>query len=157
MHAYCVGELHLSEDAASKRIQVARKARELPALITVLAEGRVHLTGLRLLAPHLTPENVDELLAAATHRPKAEIERLIAQRFPGTELLQMVHALPNPQPAPGHVDDPETEPAGALAGEHAPGHVGAVVPPPKVAPLAPERFVLQLTIGKRTHDKLRSA
>ena len=29
MHAYCVGELHLTEDAAYKRIQVARAGRKL--------------------------------------------------------------------------------------------------------------------------------
>jgi hypothetical protein len=32
MHAYCEQELRLSEAAANKRIRVARKAREIPAL-----------------------------------------------------------------------------------------------------------------------------
>ena len=39
MHAYCVGELRLSEDAASKRIQAARAARQFPALLDALADG----------------------------------------------------------------------------------------------------------------------
>src|SRR3990172_6905569 len=56
MHAYCVEELRLSEDAASKRIQAARAARQFPALFTALAEGRLHLTAVCLLAPHLTEE-----------------------------------------------------------------------------------------------------
>src|SRR5438477_3975005 len=71
MFAYCVGELHLSEDATSKRIQAVRAARRSPAVLAALAEGRVHLSGICLLAPHLTPENAAELLAAATHKTKA--------------------------------------------------------------------------------------
>ena len=43
MHAYCVDELRLSEDAAYKRIQAARAARQFPAIFTALAEaGRIH-------------------------------------------------------------------------------------------------------------------
>jgi hypothetical protein len=56
MHAYCVGELRLSEDAASKRIHAARAARRFPQLYVALAEGRIHLSGVCLLAPHLTEE-----------------------------------------------------------------------------------------------------
>src|SRR5439155_10587533 len=82
MYSYCVRELGLSEDAAYKRIQAARAAHEFPALFTALTDGRLHLTGVRLLAPHLTTENADELLAAAAHRTKAEIEQLLAARFP---------------------------------------------------------------------------
>ena len=40
MFAYCLGELHLSEDAAYKRLQVARAARECPGVLAALAEGR---------------------------------------------------------------------------------------------------------------------
>src|SRR5438477_5955878 len=44
MHAYCVQELGLSEDAAAKRIQAARVARRFPVFLTAVAEGRLHLT-----------------------------------------------------------------------------------------------------------------
>src|SRR5262245_23325389 len=57
MHAYCEQELRLSEDAANKRIRVARKAREVPALFAAIADGRLNLSGVVLLAAHLTPEN----------------------------------------------------------------------------------------------------
>jgi hypothetical protein len=154
MHAYCVEALHMSEDSASKRIQVARKARELPVIFAALEEGRVHLTGLRLLAPHLTPENVEELLAAATHQPKSEIELLLAHRFPRSEVMAMVAPLPVRQHAPGHVDATGPQPAGSLP-EHAPGHVVPV--PPQVAPVAPERFALQIMIGGGTRAKLQHA
>src|SRR4249919_3749722 len=68
MYAYCVGRLHLSEDAAYKRIKAARAARKCPAVLAAMAEGRVHLTGVVLLRPHLTAANAEELLRAATHK-----------------------------------------------------------------------------------------
>ncbi len=151
MRAYCVGELRLSEDAASKRIQAARAARNFPALFAAIAEGRLHLTGLCLLAPHLIPENAGDLLVAATHRTKSEIEQMLARRFPRTEPLPLVQVLPpssNSEHAPAHVAD---------LGEHAPGHVQTPAPRPRVAPIAHERFLIQLAIGKSTHDKLRHA
>src|SRR5678815_3666281 len=46
MKAYCVEELRFSEDAAYKRIQAARAAREFPAIFDDLADGRLHLAGL---------------------------------------------------------------------------------------------------------------
>ena len=96
MYAYCVHELRLSEAAAFKRIHAARTARRFPALFVALAEGRLHLSGVVMLAPHLTPENADELLAAAAHKSKAELELLLARRFPRPELPERVQALPSP-------------------------------------------------------------
>jgi hypothetical protein len=98
MFDYCVHELHLSEDAAYKRIQAARIARQFPALFEALADGQLHLSGVCLLAPYLTRENADLLLAAAAHRTKAEIESLLAQRFPRSETMELVQALPASPP-----------------------------------------------------------
>src|SRR5437667_10698316 len=95
-----VHELHLSEDGAYKRIHAARAARQFPALFSAVAEGRLHLTGAGLLAPHLTAENADELLAAAAYRTKSEIELLLARRFPRSELLALVQPLPHGGPPP---------------------------------------------------------
>ena len=82
MKAYCVKALGLSDDAASKRIQVARKARFLPVIFEAIADGRVHLTGMNLLVPFLDEENVHQLIEAATHRTYREIEMLLAELFP---------------------------------------------------------------------------
>src|SRR5690349_3343750 len=78
MFAYCVHELRLSEDAAYKRIQAARAARRCPGVLEALANGRVHLTAIVLLAPHFTPENEAELIAASTHKSKAELAPVLA-------------------------------------------------------------------------------
>jgi hypothetical protein len=114
MHAWCVGELRMSEDAAAKRIQTARLARRFPDLLPRLAEGRLHLSGVVLLAPHLAPENAGELLEAATGLTKAAIERLLAERFPRPDVPDLVMALGAgvPEHAPG--------PVGLGACEHAP-------------------------------------
>ena len=39
----------------------------------------------------------------------------------------------------------------------APGRMDGPAPRPRIEPLAPERFALQVSIGQGTHDKLRYA
>src|SRR5262245_15877987 len=93
MHAYCEQELRLSEDAANKRIRVARKAREIPALFAAIADGRIHLSGVILLASSLTAENADELIEAAAGKSKGQIEALIAARTPRSEEFPIVESF----------------------------------------------------------------
>src|SRR5690349_9493645 len=61
MFAYAVEALHFSESAAYRRIHAARAARRFPQLFRLVAEGRLHLAAVCLLAPHLTEENFEEL------------------------------------------------------------------------------------------------
>src|SRR5678815_1522969 len=56
MYLYCVRELRMSEDVAYARIRVARKARQFPAIFAALADGRLHLSAVVQLTPHLTDE-----------------------------------------------------------------------------------------------------
>ena len=131
MFAYCVGELRLSEEAAFKRIHAARTARKFPVIFDALAEGRLHLSAVILLAPHLSPENAGELLSAATFKSKSEIEQLLAERYPRPDVPARVQAI-SPiiggacQLAPGPVGtDMRLAPMMARNDlEHAPGHVG---------------------------------
>ena len=144
MFAYCVEELHLSEDSAYKRIQVARAARAFPAIFSAIAEGRLHLSGAVLLAPHLTADNADSLIEAARHGSKRAIEQLIAERFPQSESLGLVQVMPGPdgggrceesriQLAPGQVETGETStPLG---------------PPAEVVPVAPQRYAYQFNVA----------
>ena len=175
MYRYCVGHLHLSEAAAYKRIWVARVARKHPAVLAALAEGRVHLAGLHVMAKRLKdlePAVVDELLTAATHRTRGEIEQLMAERFPKSDLKPGVRAIP---PAPAQAltltsasseecaDQPQT--IAITENELSPGKVGKTVTlgqvaPPRpeyarVAPLAPQRYGVQFTLDQAGHDLLR--
>ncbi len=170
MHAYCVEELRLSEDAAYKRIQAARAARQFPAVFEALAEGRLHLAAVCLLAPHLTQANAAELIEAATHRRKSEVEEWLARSFPLPEGSARVRAIPavSAIPAEGGADGFSIAqlapgqvgcgfPAGidATAEQLAPGQVGDVLTETGAA--SPERYLLQLTVPKSTRDKLRYA
>ena len=94
MFAYCVGELHLSEDAAYRHITAARAARRYPALFEAIADGRLHLSAVVLLAAHLTPESAGDLIESAAHLSKVEIERLLAARFPQPDVLASIRVMP---------------------------------------------------------------
>ena len=89
---YCVEELHFSEESACRRIRAARVAREYPAVFDMLADGRLHLTAVVLLAPHLTAENADDLLAAATHQSKAGDRAAAGGAFPPARPADAHHA-----------------------------------------------------------------
>ena len=80
LFAYCVGELRMPEDGAARKIHAPRAARRHPQRLAAIAERRLHLTAVNLLAPHLTDENADELLAAATHQGAEAIRALLARR-----------------------------------------------------------------------------
>ena len=169
MYEYCVAELRLSEQAALKRIRAGRTARQFPAIFAALAAGRLHLSTVVLLTPYLTPDNADELLGAAAHRTKSEIERLIAQRFPRPDLPDRLQAIapppsltsPTEQLSPGTVEAIAatgqlalgTVETLALTNQLSPGTLASQLP--KVTQLSPERFALQVTIDQSTHDKLR--
>jgi hypothetical protein len=169
MFAYCTERLHLSEHEAYLRIAVARAAREHPILLTMLADGRLHLSAIDKLAPHLTPENRDELLLRATHRSKREVEELVAELAPKADARTVVRKLPEPKPTPAPAPDGPARPAGPpqparLAGpldsaQLGPGPVEprALTSPPKppvVEPLAPARYKVQFTASAALRDKL---
>jgi hypothetical protein len=82
MHAYCERKLGLSTDAAGRRIQAARLARQYPEIFPAVADGRLSLTAVCLLSPVLEHAEPAELLAAAAHRTKEELLLLLAERFP---------------------------------------------------------------------------
>src|SRR5207245_4137896 len=94
MFTFCVCELGFSEDVACNRIAIARAARSMPVILDVLRSGKVHLAGLRSLAPHLTTENQDEVLAAAAGKSKREIEELVARLAPQPPVPTIVRKLP---------------------------------------------------------------
>ncbi|BDG10374.1 hypothetical protein [Anaeromyxobacter paludicola] len=98
MHAYCVNVLHLSDEAAYKRINAARAARRFPVILEMLADGRLHLSAVCLLAQHLTEENHGALLDAAVHRSKRDVEQLLAERFPRPDVPEALRKLPSPPP-----------------------------------------------------------
>jgi hypothetical protein len=174
MFAYCVQELRMSEDMALKRIRVTRAARQFQGIFPALADGRLTLSAVLMLKPYLRPETAAELLSAAVHKTNAEIELLLARRFPQADVPTLVQAVtsgevavrpvgtPTPEPAPGQAAvslEVAVRPVGTPTPQLTPGQLAATAPAPRtrVAPLAPERFALQVTINGRTHELLRRA
>jgi len=113
MFAYCTEALHLSESEAYLRIAVARASREHPMILPMLGDGRLHLSGIALLAPHLTRENLETLLRRATHRSKRQIEELIAEVAPREDVPALMRRLPERRTPP--VATPPT-PSGSAPG-----------------------------------------
>jgi hypothetical protein len=153
MFTYCTQVLHLAEHAAYNRIEAARAARRFPVVLTLLADGRVHLSTIRLLAPHLTPENHADVLREASHKSKREVEHIVVRLQPQPDVASLVRKLPPPRPTPASVQPrtPELQQVAIATGP-------AVVPSPlrsEVAPLAPERYKVQFTVGRETFEKLR--
>lgn len=165
LFTYCTQVLHLSEHAAYGRIEAARAARKWPAVLDLLADGSVHLTAVTLLAPHLTPENHRDLLTAARHKSKREVEKIVAALRPQPPVPSSVRKLPAPAAPPVVATIPDNVPVGELSVAST-DPVDNPVPPlvpeaPKpiaqVKPLAPEYYKVQFTVSRDTHDKLRQA
>jgi hypothetical protein len=80
MFMYCVRKLRRSEPAAYHRIRAARAARRFPVIFDCVAEARLSLSAVVLLAPYLIEDTAQELIAAATHKTLAEVQRAVWQR-----------------------------------------------------------------------------
>jgi hypothetical protein len=153
LFTYCTQALHLAEGAAYNRIEAARAARRFPAVLTALEEGAVTLTAVRLLAPHLTDDNHQDVLASACHKGKREIELLVASLRPMPAVASTIRKLPEPRRVLLDADG-EATPTAVLPSSTV---VAPPIrtPPPAVTPLAPERYKVQFTISRETQEKLR--
>jgi hypothetical protein len=170
---YCMAVLRLSEDAVYNRIKAARAARRHPVIIERLESGALSPTTVRLLAPRLTRENHQELLAAASGKGKQAVEELLARRFPQPDVAARVRRVPSRPLAPVADISPTAADATAcppvVGCEIAPapardpvGEGPAVLPMPTVAravvrPLAPERYEIRFTASGELREKLRVA
>jgi hypothetical protein len=157
MFAYCTERLGLSEDAAAKRIQVARAARQFPEVLETLSTGKVHLTGLRLLVPHLTKESSLGLLRRAEGMSKRKIEELVAELVPKPDVPAKIRKLPVPK-AQQTKSTPASAPTEApLFGAPAPSAPSTRRPSANVEPLAPARYKIEFTADQALHDKIEKA
>ena len=166
MFSYCTQVLHLAEGAAYNRIEAARAARSYPLILELFEQGAITLTAVRLLAPHLTAENHVAVLTSATHKSKREIEELVCALKPRPDAPTVVRRLPTPRAV-------VVPPLAAVPSAPSATRIGATPPaavecrrerlpvpepsPASIAPLAPERYRIQLTVSRETHDKFRRA
>lgn len=148
----------------------ARAVRRLPVLLEHLAAGGLNLFALRRLAPHLTPENHQDVLTLAQHKSRREIEELIARLWPQPPVPEVVRKLPTRAQDMSAsvgllVTSQDTTPRGgdeigvALTEMAVPPVAAAPTPARRavVSPLAPERYKIQFTASAALHMKLREA
>jgi 5-methylcytosine-specific restriction endonuclease McrA len=154
LFTYCTHVLNFSEHAAYGRIEAARVARRFPAILDQLADGSLTLTTVGLLASHLTPDNHAELLAAARHKSKRDVEHFVAALRPLPAVPSSVRKLPAAPTVP-----PVDRSLSVDTSTAAPDLHGGSRPakPAVLAPLTPERYKVQVTISREAHDKLRRA
>jgi hypothetical protein len=95
MFVYCVCVLRLSEAAASKRIRAARLARRFPVVLDLVAGGDLHLGGISLLAAHVTAENHLSVLERARGKTCKEIEKLVAELAPRSDVQASIRKVPS--------------------------------------------------------------
>ena len=164
LFTYCTQVLHLSEDAACNRIHAARACRRFPIILDLLATGALSVTTVRLLREHLTPENLEAVLARACGHSRREIDVLVAELAPRPDVPSSVRKLPTAAPVPLPTlavtsAPPVTLPVEVVVASH---ELDRPISPPVTAarrpivePTSPERYRVQFTVGKETHDKLR--
>jgi 5-methylcytosine-specific restriction endonuclease McrA len=159
LFTYCTQVLRLSEHASYGRIEAARAARRFPVILDRLAGGDITLTAIGLLAPHLTVANHCELLDAARHRSKREVEHLVARLRPQPSVSSTVRKLPSPTQSIATSTAPPLEmtlsPEPRLPSAPTP-QCQPPARPAVIRPLAPERYKIQFTASAETFDKLRS-
>jgi hypothetical protein len=183
LYAYCREGLRYSEDAAFNRSAAARVARRYAVVVDMLADGRLSLTTVKLLAPILKDDNWERTFAEAAHLSGRDVEKLVARLDPKPDVPSTVRRIAAPAvaqsstattasavaasesegktllPPPTAVPErPDQAPAPGAAGE---GDDPQSLPRPPaarrpiVAPLAPARYRVQFTIGEETEKKLR--
>ena len=163
LFTYCTQVLRLSEHAAYGRIEAARAARQYPVVLEMLEAGTLNLTSVGLLRQHLTPENHSEVLASAAHRSKREVEEIVARLRPSLEVASSVRRLPQPTQTLGvtaALNVLSVEPLSTADSVRQAAKTDRPTPslpakPTTVKPVAPERYRIQMTVSRETHERLR--
>lgn len=181
---FLMTRLGQSEDVAYRWMWGARLLRSFPLAYELLVSGRIHLTSLMLLKPHLTEENHREWLMVAAGKSKREIEKIVATRRPKPDVPARVRKLPEPaasqradrgervlddgelaevvrSPAPNkssHTGDPvDRKVTQSLSGDSSPASIGISSRETKIRPLSEHSYRVVFTASQRMKTKLDRA
>jgi 5-methylcytosine-specific restriction endonuclease McrA len=131
-------------------------------LLSMVAKGEIHLSGVQRLSAHLTRDNHQDVLAAAKHRSTRDIEKLVAQLAPQPDVPTRLRRLPEPR-SHAAVSTPAAQHGGAQRAAE-PQRAAAPQAPvevrprraPDPTPLSPCRYKLEVTLDQQAHDQLRT-
>ena len=167
LFTYCTQALHLSEHAAYGRIEAARVVRKFPIVMDLLTDGSLNLTTVGLLARHLTADNHRSVLESARHKSKREVECLVAALRPLPWAPSSVRKVPAPVTPSTTAEPPvRADQHQMIAADPGSQHdqdcgtasdAPPAARPPLIAPLAPTRYRIQVTVSAAAHDHLRRA
>ncbi|HTU63362.1 MAG TPA: hypothetical protein VMF89_33100, partial [Polyangiales bacterium] len=94
IYDYCVSGLRMSEGEAGLRIYAARLGRRFPLVVERLSANELHLSGIKLLAPHLTDDNCLLLLDRARGKSKRQIQSVLAELAPQPDVPTRMRKVP---------------------------------------------------------------
>jgi hypothetical protein len=162
MSAFLMQRMRLpTQNSAYKRLTAARTVRKYPGVLVAVSDGRLNLSAVLMLAPHLTPSNADALVGAALDKTCFELQVVLAERFPRPDLPERLSAIAAPEslPIPAAALDllaakrvEATFPDQPVHGHDQSAAPLAAEPRPRVVPLAPQRFGFQCTVDQETHE-----
>ena len=156
---YCTTALGYSEDAAYKRLRVARAAQDCPKMLDLLDHGRTDLSKLVVIAPYLTCGRADELLEKACSLSKRDVEFYVAGLAPkaitkDNVRFLSVHAVDRQAGlGPVFVAHPPTSDTAAPPMPHNPPNQAMQVVPPvsvRVEPVTQELARISVTVDRET-------
>lgn len=161
LFGYCRHVLHCSEHEAYNRMEVVHAARRFPVILPMLADGLLHLTAVRLLAPRLRNQDHLALLGGAIHKSRREIVKMLACWYPSPDVPSTVRKLPAPPGAASEQksssgEAPTIRPQTAAANPAPSPSPVPARPQPAIAPLSAEHYRLQVTLDGEAHDDLRA-
>lgn len=154
MFIYCTEYLHFSEAEAYLRIEVARASRKHSMLLEMLSDGRLHLSGIAVLAPILTEANREEVLARAAYKTKKKIKELVAELAPKPDVPSKMRKLPERREKKKPEPPAELRLDGVASEEATPPTSPPPMPTDEVEPIAPARYKVSFTASAELHDKL---
>jgi hypothetical protein len=128
-----------------------------------LRNGKIHLSGLALLAHYVTAENADALVAEARGRSKRQIEELIARRFPRPDVPDRIGREPQQLQVRGLAGSTGAPPIsnGTAPASHESTRSGAgtnlASRSGRTQPLSESRWAVQFTASAELHRKIERA
>jgi hypothetical protein len=168
LYDFCVHQLHLSEDAAYRRIRAARAIRKFPPISVLFKNGTLTLETISQLNPFLDDPDAAALVKSCIGLRKWQVQALLAGRKPETARRDVVRycgpvirtSTPT-SPAPLlDAKTPTAEPVvdvQRLVEIQKPADVRATTTPPRVYPVQVHAIRVSFSADGDFHQLMRRA
>ncbi len=154
LFAWCRDRWGFGEDKAYNYVKAVEWVRRWPEMGAMLADGRLSLSGMRVIGPHLGEGNAVERLAEAAGKSKRELVELVARWAPRPDVPARVVKLPPPR---GGRDEAAKQTLAEPKARESELALERPKPKHRVEPLSEARYRVQVTVGARVAAKLEEA